>query len=480
MGERHSSSCGRRIALEARARGGSEYEAAVAVSQHCGVSLLRGHRVAHGYTLAEVTTLLKGELERSGTPSPGLAHQTVSRWETGSDFPTIVYLDALCRLYRSRPDRLGFGRDYSSDGPVAAGHVVAEPSNISSVAPREEGDGEAVNTIRRREVLQAGALSPALVVAAATAGSPEYPLDELAPPAAAEFLERRAERSGYEMYTSAPVDFVPDRMTDLAAIRRLLLRGQLPQVRRRLHRVAAINAGFIGIRLTDVAGVQETLNWFRTARQWARSAEDLSIEAWVAGHLCDAHSCYGYGLVQGLQAAQAAQLLNGGRASSAALFGFLSEAGVQARLGRRHETLEAVRRAERVFDALSPGHIAADGIRIPEYFLRWHQSNALSVIGEGRLADPLRRRALELPLGRGDLVGRALLLLDQATLAFQAGHVDEGDELVRSAWQQTPRELQVGQVSTRTASILGSLGQAQSATRTVAELKEYLGSLNRG
>ena len=46
---------------------------------------------------------------------PALSHQRVSQWENGADVPSPRYLDALCRLYSSRPDKLGFGNDYGAD-----------------------------------------------------------------------------------------------------------------------------------------------------------------------------------------------------------------------------------------------------------------------------------------------------------------------------------------------------------------------------
>jgi hypothetical protein len=62
----------------------SDADAAAAIHAHCGVSLLRAYRIAHGHTLLETVELLKTILRENGTPSEGLAHQRVSRWEKGS------------------------------------------------------------------------------------------------------------------------------------------------------------------------------------------------------------------------------------------------------------------------------------------------------------------------------------------------------------------------------------------------------------
>jgi transcriptional regulator with XRE-family HTH domain len=457
MSDHHGTACGRRLASAVERSGGSKDKAAQQIHEHCGVSLLRAHRTAYGYTLTDVTELLKQIMRDRGTPADGLAHQMVSRWESGADMPSPRYFDALCFLYRTRPDRLGFGNDYS----------------------KVEDD------VERRQFLKAAG---AVVAPAAVMGSGNL-LADLGEPGSrtpvrgrrardlVELLEERAEESGYQLYTASPAEYVPARMMDMAGIQKLLLHGQTSDLQRRLHRTLAKNAGFIGVRLTDVANVRETFNWFGVARVAARRAQDAGVEAWIAGHLCDAHACYWHSLRQGLETARVAQLANGTAPNSAGLFGYLSEAGVQARLGRGRETLEAVRQAERIFNALPPEKTTADGFHVPEYFLRWHQSNALSLIGESRLADPLRRRALELPGSRGDVVGRSLLLLDEASLLFPAGDLDRACELVREAWESVPAEYHVGQIPARTNIVLRGLPANRASTSQVSELTEYLGSL---
>jgi transcriptional regulator with XRE-family HTH domain len=448
MNAQHGTSCGRKIAVQLQLRGAPRQEIVSAIGQHCGVSVLRAHRISHGYTLVEVADLLKKILLDSGEPSEGLAHQMVSRWENGLDRPSRRYLDGLCDLYRTRPDLLGFGRDYSSGG----GREGTGPSQLLAAA-KPSGDSPSSHS--------RGLILPQDLYGSST-------------PQAVELLEQRAEESGYQLYTSPPVEFVPARMLDLAGVQALLLQGQSPGVQRRLHRIAAKNTGFIGIRLTDVSSAQETFSWFNLARQSARHAQDPSIDAWIVGHMSDGYSCYWYSLTRGLDVARLAQAVNGSRPSPAVLFGYLAEAGIQARLGHRGETIQAVRQAQRIFEALPEQQIAADGIRIPEYFLRWHQSNALSIIGEARLADPLRRRALELPLGNSDLIGRALLGLDEAFLTFGTGEIGEGCQLIEKVWDSLPADLRAGQITSRAKSIIGGLDLSLRMTREVNLLQEYL------
>src|SRR5690349_10055073 len=51
MEGQHGSSCGRRIAEQIERVNGTKSHAALEIHRHCGVSLLRAHRIAYGYTL---------------------------------------------------------------------------------------------------------------------------------------------------------------------------------------------------------------------------------------------------------------------------------------------------------------------------------------------------------------------------------------------------------------------------------------------
>lgn len=456
---RHSGSCARRTAREAKAAGESDYEAALAVHRHCGLSLLRAHRIAHGYTLVEAVDVLKEILRERGTPAEGLAHQRMSQWECGQDTPSRHYLDALCFLYRTRPDRLGFGHDYSEPDPAPT-----------------RGSEDAVDRRHFMSLAAAGAM-----FMSAPPGLGGWSNDDLERPggkrattAYVGLLEELTEQSGYGLYTTPPTEFIPSRMIDLARIEACLLATESQAARSRLHRMFAKNAGFIAIRLNDIAGPEETFEWFRIARLAADRAEDKTVGAWVAGHVGDACTCQRHGYSAGLTAAQRAQTAGVAAANPAAVLGHLVEAGIQARLGRRRETIEAVRHADRMFDDLPADATAADGVGVSEYLLRWHQTNALAAAGAHRAAEPLRKRVLELPFIRHDEIGKALLDLDEAAAHFAGGEVELACHTIGAAWQRLPGEFRTGQVPRRAFEILDELPPAHAATPAVADVRELL------
>ncbi|MFI5780733.1 helix-turn-helix domain-containing protein [Nocardia sp. NPDC051570] len=402
----HSIACARRIVRDIETAGGSTWEAVQAIRAHCGASLLRAHRIAHGYTLVEVTERLRRLLEEAGAANPGVSHQSVSRWETGLDMPGYQYLDALCRLYHTRPDRLGFGHDYT------------EEHRGGAAPPAPTVDSGVWNTVRA--------------------------------------LEESVELSGYLVYVQPPSEYIPARMRDLAQIQHLMLADRSAELHRRLLRVEAIVAGLIAFRLNDVADIHDTFMWLYKARRAARQAGDTALEAWLRAHMAHIHECYRHALDQGLSAAQSAQTPE---ARSAHVFGLLAEAGIQARIGRRREAMGAIAAAERMFAALPATATTDDNLGTSEYILRWHQSHVLTSIGDRRAAEAMRARVLELPMAAKDQVGRALMDLDLAAMLLRQGVPDQACELIRHVHQTLPAELRAGQIQRYLTQLVTGLPQ---------------------
>lgn len=459
MGERrsiHPVSCGRRLARDVTDKGGTAWDAVLAIHGHCGVSLLRAHRVAHGMTLVEVASHVSAILRRDGIDS-SVAHQSISRWEKQLDLPSHHYLDALCQLYRTRTDRLGFGADYTREDDSAGNGPGPNPDPDPARPSPSNGDPLPwpANPAAQGGPTVSLPPFPPSPLAQAT------PRQNRAAASAVRNLEERTARSGYYINVLPPSEFVEARMHDLAQVYGLLRTVRSDDSRQRLHRVEAKNAGFIAGRLGDVAELEEALGWFRLAQRAARQSGDASLEAWVCGYLSYVHVCFRRSLDKGLGAARAAQSLAGPRPSPARVLGLLVEAGVQARRGLRRETLDALREAETVRDRLPSSATEADGIGASEYRLRWHQAHNLGVLGEHRIAAELRRRALELPQAGPDLVGRAMLELDEAMMLLRRGEVEHGCTRIRQIWRSLPAEYRPGLVTRRITQIMGELPAAQ-------------------
>ncbi len=289
-----------------------------------------------------------------------------------------------------------------------------------------------------------------------------------------ELLEELTEQNGRKRYTS-PAEYIPARMVDLARAQACLMTAPSADIRRRLHRVFAKNAGFIATRLYDIADGGDTFEWFGIARRAARLAEDTTVQAWLAGRAANACACY-HQFKSGLTAAHAAQAVGARNANPAAVMGYLAEASLQARMGRRRETLDAVRDADRMFTELPDGDVVADGFIVSEYVLRWHQADALALVGEHAQAAPVLARAVELPPAAQDEVGRALLSVDLALAHIDGGELERGCHTISTTWQGLPAEFHVGLVPDRILRVLDTLSGGRAADRHVGEVRQLLES----
>ncbi|MBG6089880.1 helix-turn-helix domain-containing protein [Actinomadura viridis] len=74
---------------------------------------LEAWRLANGWSRTEVSRRIDMLYEADGLMPPGLDSATLCRWELGERRPGEERIDYLCRLYRTRPDRLGYGTDHT-------------------------------------------------------------------------------------------------------------------------------------------------------------------------------------------------------------------------------------------------------------------------------------------------------------------------------------------------------------------------------
>ena len=79
-----------------------------------GVHPLLAWRWAHGWSRSELSARLDAAYEHDGLAPPNLTDPEILRWEHGQRRPNDERIDYLCRVYRTRPDRLGFGEDHSA------------------------------------------------------------------------------------------------------------------------------------------------------------------------------------------------------------------------------------------------------------------------------------------------------------------------------------------------------------------------------
>ncbi|MEU8136562.1 helix-turn-helix domain-containing protein [Streptodolium elevatio] len=99
---------------------------------------LEAHRWANGWNRRELSTRIDMVYEAEGLRPPGIADAELFRWERGKRRPNEERIDVLCKVYGTRPDRLGFGRDYSG---VVLGHL--EQAGLVDLFPRTAAESKA-------------------------------------------------------------------------------------------------------------------------------------------------------------------------------------------------------------------------------------------------------------------------------------------------------------------------------------------------
>src|SRR4029453_16361679 len=90
-----------------------------------------GWRLAHGWSRTEVSARLDALYVADGLAAPRISSAELCRWEHGQRRPSDERIEYLCRLYSTRPDRLGFGMDYSN---AEVGHLAR--AGITDLWPR--------------------------------------------------------------------------------------------------------------------------------------------------------------------------------------------------------------------------------------------------------------------------------------------------------------------------------------------------------
>jgi hypothetical protein len=391
-------------------------------SRFPGLSQLKAHRLAHGWTRPHAVSLLAGMMEADGLRAPAwLTGSRLYDWERGSRRPGPESLDLLCRLYETRADRLGYGADYSAgtepagmepDGrrsglPAAAAKPEPSPSMPEPAAihlPDLPPFPDQAERLRRElgDVLSAGAFT-------------ETALDD---------WERTVVQHGWDARFVPPASLLADLVADVAELGCVLSRRQPASATRRLTRVAAQMAGLMSLTLVKLGEHAASRGWARTARIAAAEAADGAVQSWVQAR--EAYTLfYDANPRAAVAAAQEAQALAGrtpcvGVALAAAL-----EARAQATMGCRDAVESALDQAENALARLDPDSVNASALGYSEAQLRFHEGSAWTTLRLTRRAWTAQERALVLYPGE-DWMDRTLVQLDRAACLAADGEVEAG------------------------------------------------------
>jgi tetratricopeptide (TPR) repeat protein len=263
-----------------------------------------------------------------------------------------------------------------------------------------------------------------------------------------------------------------DLAADIAELERAMEQCRSLSALRRLTRVAANLAGLMCLTLVKLDDRQAFRSWARTARIAANEADDAVTYSWVLAQEAYGHY-YSGDLNEAVNVAQHAQSVVPNTTCVGAVLAAALEARAQAALGRADETWSALRRAETMLSNLDNATSESSAYAYNEAQLRFHESNALTHLGDTRAAWLAQERALEL-VAPTDFMDRTFTRLDRAMCLAAEGDATEASSYARDTLLDLSEVQRRGIITSRARQIVTALPSATRALPPVRELNDLL------
>lgn len=454
------------LRAQASAEQWTPWQLVQAIAGQCSISLLQASRLARGWTL-DAAVVAFAELGHRATI------QQMSAWERGTARPGDGNLDGLCRMYQTRPDRLGYGRDYTSgpDVPTTA-PLPARP------AP-EPGPSKAPQLAGPRAILRdllagagVGLSAPTIDALGDVRRSMSDTLTDTLSETTMEQWERSATEYGHAYQMSPPNQLLLASVLDFVEVQLLLARRQPADYRLRLCRVAAQLAGTAGIALVALGEHREARGWFRCAQLAAEETGDRALRAWLLTR--EAVIPFYYGSPQAAaDLAERARLVAGNTVCATAAWAPALEARSLARLGRADDARQAMRIAEQAFARLGDDQTSDTAYGYTARQLRWHVGSMHTVLGDTRRAQPALDEALTM-YAPVEYLDRALIALDQAAGLIHVGEVATAAQVGLQALEGLPIEHRTGIVVSRAREVAACVPTRAAQLPWVRDLREVI------
>ncbi|BAU86935.1 hypothetical protein SLA_6066 [Streptomyces laurentii] len=441
----------RAIVGRAQAASWTGWETSVAIAAETGCGLLQAHRLARGWTLAEA----RQHLAEVGTR---VSVQQLSGWETGRGRPSEDNLDCLCRLYETRPDRLGYGHDYTPSAEAASSPATAP---LPGASARHDAAPE-TNDVRLVSLTALRTSAAALLAG----GVPETTLDQ---------LERRASEHGHEYQILPPSELLAGSVEDFRAVKALLAGRQSADVRARLCRVGAQLAGTTGMALVALGDHREARAWYHLGQLLAEETGDRGLRAWLLAR--EAVIPFYFGApAAALALAERARLVAGSTVCATAAWAPALEARALARMGRGREAQDALALAQTAFARLRAEDIADMAYGYTEKQLTWHIGSMWTTLGDTRRAQAALQRARTL-YAPTEYLDQALISMDEAQSLVSVGEVSVACRSTESVLLGLPPAHLTGIVVSRAREVVAAIPMCAAGTAPVRDLRELIASV---
>jgi tetratricopeptide (TPR) repeat protein len=241
---------------------------------------------------------------------------------------------------------------------------------------------------------------------------------------------------------------------------------------RRLTRVAAHMSGLMCMALIKLDERTAFRGWARTARVAAAEAGDPQTYSWVLAQEAFGHF-YSDDLPEAVNVARHAQGVVSGTPGVGAVLAAATEARALAALGRADETHAALREAEAILARLDDGAAKASAFGYDEAQLCFHESNALTHLGDTKAARSAQERALVL-LPVDVFMDRALTELDRAVCLARDGDVSSAASRALHTLLGLTEQQRRGIISRRAEQLVAVLPRPGQAPPPLRELRDLL------
>jgi hypothetical protein len=466
----HSPACARRWREQAESRQWTPWQTAQAIHGCCGVSLLKAHRLARGWSARQSVQELEELCERQDLGEARASIDLLNAWENNRARPRPQTIDLLARLYRANSVRLGLAGDYCEDNGGAKVVVVSGGEGRSPYQTEDRVDDD----MERRALFHHALLGSRFVMTGRLLAEVERTRQDMDRTLAVatvseEQLDRLDEqvlRYRREYITSAPLPMLYRMMLELSDVRMLSAARQPAMAQRRLLNATVMLALLSADALMKLGDTRQAHAWYGTARTASDDMGDVRLRALVRAQ--QAMLPYYYGdLAETVRLAREARMLAGSAPSSPAALGAAAEARALAHMGEHKAARVALAEAERIFARMPPeghDHLA---FRFSERRLQFYRIGTLIELGEEVDWTPG-------PSGPY-AIDPVLILLDQAAHLVRAGKVEEACNLAEKALLQVPPEHRTSIVLNRAQSLLSEVPPVKRKAAAVRRLTDLLG-----
>jgi tetratricopeptide (TPR) repeat protein len=122
------------------------------IAVQCGVSRLKAHRLAWGWTVVQAVDAFHRMCRRENVKPRGLTTRSWMDWEAGAR-PNWDYQDLVSRLFRASAVQLGWAADYSPARPAASRGTLAASGAVAALSGPQPARQYAVQDGTRRRAL---------------------------------------------------------------------------------------------------------------------------------------------------------------------------------------------------------------------------------------------------------------------------------------------------------------------------------------